>query len=123
MSGCGEALLARIAKRKLVNFQRRSSAQEPCMFMEEAWRVPERFVARRPNPISPGWQVLVKWSHLGYDHCSWEVRSLAMSPHCMIGRAHGASTSLAHSLLTTCPCSSPAPSSGSAAPHTACRKD
>ena len=70
----GEALLARIAKRKLVNFQRRENTSEPCMFMQPAWRVPERFVARRPNPASPGWQVLVKWSGLGYDHCSWEVR-------------------------------------------------
>ena len=69
-----EPLLARIAKRKLVNFQRRPNTRKPCVFMEDAWRVPERFVARRPNPVSPGWQVLVKWSNLGYDACSWEVR-------------------------------------------------
>lgn len=71
-----EALLARIAKRKLVNFQRRHVAadQAPCVLMEEAWRLPERFVARRPNPVSPGWQVLVKWNGLPYDCASWEVR-------------------------------------------------
>ena len=71
-----ETLLARFAKRKLVNFQRRhhNANSSPCVFMEEAWRVPERFVARRPNPASPGWQVLVKWSRLGYDSASWEVR-------------------------------------------------
>lgn len=77
----GEPLLARIAKRKLVNFQRKPNTREPCIFMEEAWRIPERFVARRPNPASPGWQVLVKWGSLGYDHCSWEVREAGGERH------------------------------------------
>jgi hypothetical protein len=30
-------------------------------FAEEEWSLPVRFVARRPSPSSPGWEVLVKW--------------------------------------------------------------
>jgi hypothetical protein len=28
---------------------------------------------RRPSPTGPGWEVLVKWEGLGYEHASWEV--------------------------------------------------
>lgn len=42
--------------------------------MDLAWAVPERFVARRANPHGPGWEVLVKWGKLGYEHATWEVR-------------------------------------------------
>lgn len=36
--------------------------------------VPERFMARRTTPAGPGWEVLVKWKDLGYEHATWEVR-------------------------------------------------
>ncbi len=49
--------------------------EAPCDESEAEWQVPERFVARRPAPTGPGWQVLVKWTSLGYEHCTWEVRS------------------------------------------------
>lgn len=35
-------------------------------------QVPERFVARRPAVSGPGWEVLVRWSMLGYDMATWE---------------------------------------------------
>ena len=44
--------------------------------MDLAWKVPQRYVARRPSPNGPGWEVLVKWTHLGYDQCTWEVRAM-----------------------------------------------
>ena len=36
--------------------------------------VPERFMARRPSPAGPGWDVLIKWANLGHEHSTWEVR-------------------------------------------------
>lgn len=68
-----ESVMARLAKRKLANFKRRHGAQ-PCCLAEECWSVPERLVARRPSPTGPGWEVLVKWTGLGYEHSTWEVR-------------------------------------------------
>ena len=67
-----EAVIATLAKRKLVNFKRRYGAQ-PTSFMEDAWQVPERFIARRPALSGPGWEVLVKWTGLGYEASTWEV--------------------------------------------------
>ena len=68
-----EAALGRLAKRKLANFKRRHGGL-PCCLAEAAWSVPERLVARRPSPTGPGWEVLVKWCRLGYEHATWEVR-------------------------------------------------
>lgn len=65
-------LLLRLAKRKLVNFKRRYGAA-PCLFMQDAWRIAERLVARRPSPAGPGWEVLVKWADLDYSECTWEA--------------------------------------------------
>jgi hypothetical protein len=36
-------------------------AQAPVNFVEAEWLQAERFVARRPSPSNPGWEVLVKW--------------------------------------------------------------
>lgn len=68
-----ESLLMRIGKRKLINFRRRYG-EAPCDLIDPAWRIPERFVARRPSPLGPGWEVLTKWTKLGYEACTWEVR-------------------------------------------------
>lgn len=70
----GEALLGRLAKRKLVNFKRRHGGA-PCMLADPAWRVPERLVARRPAQAGPGWELLVKWTGLGYESATWEARA------------------------------------------------
>ena len=67
-----ESLLMRIAKRKLINFRRRHG-DAPCDLIDTAWRIPERFVARRPSPLGPGWEVLTKWTKQGYEACTWEV--------------------------------------------------
>ena len=74
-----ESLLMRIGKRKLINFRRRYS-EGPCDLIHPAWRIPERFVARRPSPLGPGWEVLTKWTKLGYEACTWEVRFLQSLP-------------------------------------------
>jgi hypothetical protein len=55
-----EGQLLGTARRKLLNFKKRHG-DAPASFMEEAWTQPERAVARRPSPNSPGWEVLVKW--------------------------------------------------------------
>eukprot|EP00798_Chlamydomonas_sp_ICE-L_P025170 gene25170-10800_t len=39
------------------------------------WKRPEKVVARRPCPTSPGWEVLVKWQGLDYQHSTWEAES------------------------------------------------
>lgn len=41
--------------------------------VDPLWQVPQRFVARQPSPTGPGWEASVKWTNLGYDHCTWEV--------------------------------------------------
>ena len=41
--------------------------------MQQQWTIPERLIARRPAPAAPGWEVLVKWTGLGCEHCTWEV--------------------------------------------------
>ena len=73
------SLLLRLAKRKLVNFKRRYGAS-PCLFMQDAWRIAERLVARRPSPVGPGWEVLVKWADLDYSECTWEACPPRPSP-------------------------------------------
>jgi hypothetical protein len=55
-----ESTLLGIARRKLLNFKKRHG-DAPVSFVEEQWSLPERFVARRPSPSNPGWEVLVKW--------------------------------------------------------------
>eukprot|EP00775_Hariotina_reticulata_P010594 gene10594-10752_t len=55
-----ESRLLILTRRKLLNFKKRHG-DAPCNFMEDEWTVPERLVARRPCPNSPGWEVLVKW--------------------------------------------------------------
>lgn len=42
---------------------------------------PERFVARRPSLSGPGWEVLVKWRKLGYEHTTWEVGAGSLPLH------------------------------------------
>ncbi|KAK9823247.1 hypothetical protein WJX72_001331 [[Myrmecia] bisecta] len=75
-----ETLLLRIAKRKLINFKRRHGGL-PCNFMDAAWQVPERLVARRPSPCGPGWEVLVKWTNLGFEQCTWELEGEGVLVH------------------------------------------
>lgn len=58
---------------QVLNFKKRYGSA-PVDHMDLAWAVPERFVARRANPHGPGWEVLVKWGKLGYEHATWEVR-------------------------------------------------
>lgn len=55
-----ESQLLGIARRKLLNFKKRHG-DVPVNFMEDEWLQPERFIARRPSPSNPGWEVLVKW--------------------------------------------------------------
>ncbi len=68
-----EGLLLSIAKRRLLNFKKKHG-DAPCNFQQPEWTVPERFLARRPAATGPGWEVLVKWTNLGYEHATWEVR-------------------------------------------------
>ena len=86
----------RIAKRKVANFKRRYGSQ-PCMLMEQAWTQPCTFICRRSCLSGPGWEVLVKWCHLGYDHATWEVTIstcivVSVQPSCFLallcGSAH-----------------------------------
>ena len=67
-----EHMLQQIAKRKLASFKRRHGVAAYDA-MEPLWTLPERLVARRPAPAGPGWEVLVKWTALGCEHCTWEV--------------------------------------------------
>ncbi|CAD7703269.1 unnamed protein product, partial [Ostreobium quekettii] len=67
-----ESTLAQIAKRKLINFKRHYGTAPVNMFKSE-WAQPERFLARRQCRTGPGWEVLVKWKDLGYEHCTWEL--------------------------------------------------
>lgn len=76
-----EPLLMRIAKRKVINFKRRYGSQ-PCMLMEQAWTQPCTFICRRSCLSGPGWEVLVKWCHLGYEHATWEVSILTCIVAC-----------------------------------------
>ena len=66
-----EGKLMLMAKRKLINFKRRH--ETPCNFLDPAWTIPERLIARRCAPNEPGWQVLVKWTSQGYENCTWVV--------------------------------------------------
>lgn len=66
-----ESKLLLMAKRKLINFKRRH--ESPCNFLDPAWTIPERLIARRCAPNEPGWQVLVKWTNQGYESCTWVV--------------------------------------------------
>ncbi len=55
-----EATLLGLARRRLLNFRKRHGAA-PVSLVDPEWSKPEHFVARRPAPSSPGWEVLVKW--------------------------------------------------------------
>lgn len=60
-------------------------------FRSLALQVPERLVARRACPHAPGWEVLVKWTGLGYEHATWEVCSTlrTLSMLCKLGLLDG----------------------------------
>lgn len=67
-----------IAKRKVLNFKRRHTCDPttpPISLIDPLWSKPERIVARRASPYDPGWEVLVKWQGLGYEHATWEAES------------------------------------------------
>lgn len=66
-----EGLLSTFARRKLLNFKKQYG-DAPVSFMRPEWLLPERFLTRRPSPAGPGWEVLVKWTGLGYDQATWE---------------------------------------------------
>ncbi len=68
-----------LAKRKLLNFKKKHG-DAPCNLQQPEWTVPERFIARRPHPTEPGWEVLVKWCELGYEHATWEVGTWVIAP-------------------------------------------
>jgi hypothetical protein len=73
-----ESTLMQIAKRKVLNFKKRhgcGAADAPASLADPRWSVAERLVARRAAPHGPGWEVLVKWSKLGYEHATWEAES------------------------------------------------
>lgn len=67
-----EHMLQTIAKRKLASYKRRHG-DTTYNAMQQQWTIPERLIARRPAPAAPGWEVLVKWTGLGCEHCTWEV--------------------------------------------------
>ena len=60
---------------QVLNFKKRYQGA-PVNHMDPSWAAPERFVARRASPHGPGWEVLVKWGKLGYEHATWEARML-----------------------------------------------
>ena len=71
-----EETLLQIAKRKVLNFKKRHGCgpeDAPVDLSDPQWSVPERMVARRPAPYNPGWEILVKWKGLGYEHATWET--------------------------------------------------
>jgi hypothetical protein len=67
-----ESQLLNMARRKLLNFKKRHG-DTPVNFMEDEWLLAERFVARRPSPSNPGWEVLIKWQGqvctVSVQHC------------------------------------------------------
>ena len=66
-----ESTLMTFAKRKLTQFKRRY-CDEPINMFNEEWAKPERIISRRKCRTGPGWELLVKWMDLGYEHCTWE---------------------------------------------------
>jgi hypothetical protein len=70
-----ESTLLGIARRKLLNFKKRHG-DAPISFVEEEWSQPERFVARRPSPSSPGWEMLVKWQGQVRAACAVVLRAV-----------------------------------------------
>ena len=76
-----ESTLLQIAKRKVLNFKKRYSCDqpdaEPVNLTLESWSIPERFISRRPALHGPGWEVLVKWGTLGIESATWESETEA----------------------------------------------
>jgi hypothetical protein len=71
-----ESVVLGMARRKLMHFKKRHGAQ-PCLLVEPHCLVPECLVTRRPCPAGPGWEILIKWSGMGYEEASWEVRGIS----------------------------------------------
>ncbi|CAM6104306.1 unnamed protein product [Calypogeia fissa] len=66
-----EELLRCIAKRKLENFKLKHG-NAPKMLVEDKWVKPQRIVAKRTVEGRTK-EVLVKWSGLSYEECTWEL--------------------------------------------------
>lgn len=73
-----ESTLMQIAKRKVLNFKKRHNCgpgDPPVNLADPKWSEAERFIARRSAPHNPGWEILVKWQGLGYEHATWEAET------------------------------------------------
>jgi virulence-associated protein VagC len=88
--------------RQVLNFKKRYSSA-PCSHMDERWARPERFVARRASPHGPGWEVLVKWCGLGYEHATWEVSVKGVPWGWGLGACGGGGSTLAEQAPTDPP--------------------